>query len=198
MRNGNSGVSPRTFSSSTGSWRPVSFSWSSLVCPSSLLTHPFPSVVLKLLGGIEVSRFLHRLGATGLIYVSIYHLFYILFSREGRRNFKLMSAWVEGRTGCGNEYQILPGRIQGKAPFRTLIIYGKIRLLGSLLGMHHHDLLRNSPVVQQFLHAELSPDRPAHRQDHALDEALLATLAIVFWHMYNAPSESHPSSPPTW
>ena len=42
----------------------------------------------KLIGGIAVSRVIHRIGAGLLIFVSIWHTFYILFTKSGRNEFK--------------------------------------------------------------------------------------------------------------
>ncbi|CUT07610.1 Cytochrome b/b6/petB [Candidatus Kryptonium thompsonii] len=41
-----------------------------------------------LIGGIQVSRILHRIGAGLLIFVSIWHTLYIAFTKEGRNEFK--------------------------------------------------------------------------------------------------------------
>ena len=39
------------------------------------------------LGGIQTSSLLHRIGAVGLAAVGLFHLLYLLFTREGRWNF---------------------------------------------------------------------------------------------------------------
>jgi cytochrome b subunit of formate dehydrogenase len=46
--------------------------------------------LIQLLGGIENSRLLHRLGAIGLMGVAVYHMFYTALSKQGRRDFMLL------------------------------------------------------------------------------------------------------------
>lgn len=146
----------------------------------------FSSVVLKLLGGIEVSRFLHRLGATGLIYVSIYHLFYILFTREGRRNFKLMLPGLKDAQDAVTNIKYYLGVSKEKPRFGRYsymekfdywaVYWGCIIMIcsGTVLWFNNF-FMQNFPLIVQHIAKIMHSD-----------EALLATLAIVFWHMYNA------------
>ncbi len=43
--------------------------------------------VIFLLGGIHNSTFLHRVGATGLMIVCLWHVAWLVFTRQGRRDF---------------------------------------------------------------------------------------------------------------
>jgi len=146
----------------------------------------FSSVILKLLGGIEVSRVLHRIGATGLIYVSIYHLFYILFTREGRRNFKLMLPTLKDAGDAVTNIKYFLGISKEKPRFGRYsyvekfdywaVYWGCIIMIcsGTVLWFNNF-FMRNFPLIVQHIAKIMHSD-----------EALLATLAIVFWHMYNA------------
>ena len=146
----------------------------------------FSSVILKLLGGIEVSRVLHRIGATGLIYVSIYHLFYILFTREGRRNFKLMLPTLKDAGDAVTNIKYFLGMSKEKPRFGRYsyvekfdywaVYWGCIIMIcsGTVLWFNNF-FMRNFPLIVQHIAKIMHSD-----------EALLATLAIVFWHMYNA------------
>lgn len=146
----------------------------------------FSSIILKFMGGIEFSRILHRIGATGLIYVSIYHLFYILFTREGRRNFKLMIPTPKDATDAAINIKYFLGISKEKPRFGRYsyvekfdywaVYWGCVIMIcsGTVLWFNNF-FMRNFPLIVQHIAKIMHSD-----------EALLATLAIVFWHMYNA------------
>ncbi len=147
---------------------------------------PFWSKFMDVLGGIEVSRILHRIGATGLIWVSVYHLFYILFTKEGRKNFKellprpqdAVDAWKNIRYFLGlSKEKPKFGRYSYVEKFDYWAVYwGCIIMIcsGTVL-WYNNFFMRNFPLIVQHIAKIMHSD-----------EALLATLAIVFWHMYNA------------
>ncbi len=146
----------------------------------------FSALILKLMGGIEVSRFLHRLGATGLILVSFYHLFYIIFIPEGRRNFKLMLPTLKDAQDAVTNIKYYLGITKEKPRFGRYsymekfdywaVYWGCIIMIcsGTILWFNNF-FMRNFPLIVQHIAKIMHSD-----------EALLATLAIVFWHMYNA------------
>ena len=146
----------------------------------------FSALIQKMMGGIEVSRFLHRLAATGLIYVSIYHLFYIIFTREGRQNFKLMLPTMKDATDAATNIKYYLGISREKPRFGRYsymekfdywaVYWGCIIMIcsGTVLWFNNF-FMRNFPLIVQHIAKIMHSD-----------EALLATLAIVFWHMYNA------------
>jgi len=53
-----------------------------------------------LIGGIQVSRILHRIGAGLLIFVSIWHTLYIAFTKEGRNEFKELLPTFPSKWHC--------------------------------------------------------------------------------------------------
>ncbi|NOZ13249.1 MAG: hypothetical protein GXO69_06325 [Acidobacteria bacterium] len=142
--------------------------------------------VLKLLGGIEVSRVLHRIGATGLIFVSVYHLFFIIFTKEGRNNFKLMIPTPKDAADILMNIRYFLGRSREKPKFGRFsyvekfdywaVYWGCIIMIcsGTVLWFNNF-FMHNFPLLIQHIAKIMHSD-----------EALLATLAIVFWHMYNA------------
>ena len=146
----------------------------------------FSGFILKLLGGIEVSRILHRIGATGLILVSIYHLFFIIFTREGRRNFKLMIPTPKDAADILMNIRYFLGLSREKPKFGRYsyvekfdywaVYWGCIIMIcsGTVLWFNNF-FMHNFPLLVQHIAKIMHSD-----------EALLATLAIVFWHMYNA------------
>ncbi len=154
--------------------------------PIKFANAAFSAIILKMMGGIEVSRFLHRLAATGLIYVSIYHLFYIIFTKEGRRNFKLMLPSLKDANDAVTNIKYYLGVSKEKPRFGRYsymekfdywaVYWGCIIMIcsGTVLWFNNF-FMRNFPLIVQHIAKIMHSD-----------EALLATLAIVFWHMYNA------------
>ena len=142
--------------------------------------------ILALLGGIETSRILHRIGATGLIFVSLFHLFYIAFTEDGRYNFKKLIPTPKDAMDAIQMIKYYLGKTKEKPKFDRFsyiekfdywaVYWGCVIMIGSGLILWFPDIsLRIFPkYVSDIAHV-------AHS-----DEALLATLAIVCWHFYNA------------
>ncbi|PJB83962.1 MAG: hypothetical protein CO090_00340 [Acidobacteria bacterium CG_4_9_14_3_um_filter_49_7] len=142
--------------------------------------------LLNLMGGIEVSRILHRIGATGLIYVSLYHLFFIIFTKEGRENFKQMIPMPKDGADILMNIRYFLGLSKEKPKFGRYsyvekfdywaVYWGCIIMIcsGTVLWFNNF-FMHNFPLILQHVAKIMHSD-----------EALLATLAIVFWHMYNA------------
>jgi cytochrome b subunit of formate dehydrogenase len=147
----------------------------------------------RLIGGLDVSQFLHRVGATMLIGVAFWHMFY-LFTREGRREFReLLPRPKDFRDFVQNVKYFLGwskerpkfGRYSYLEKFDYWAVYwGMVIMIGSGLFLWFHNL-----ALGLFPKYVLDIAREAHS-----DEALLATLAIVIWHWYNA--HFNPSSFP--
>ncbi len=142
--------------------------------------------LLALLGGIEASRTLHRMGATGLIFVSLFHLFYIIFTKEGRYNFKKLIPTPKDAMDAVQMIKYYLGKTKEKPKFDRFSYVEKfdywavywgcvIMICSGLILWFPNIFLRILPkYVSDIAHV-------AHS-----DEALLATLAIVCWHFYNA------------
>jgi len=141
--------------------------------------------MFRVLGGIEGSGLLHRIGATGLIGVGLYHLVYLAFFREGRQNFV---AWLPR----GKDFQDLfiqvkyyLGLSNQKARFGRFsyiekfdywaVYWGMVIMIGSGLLLWFEEI--SLRFVPKFV---IDIAKEAHS-----DEALLATLAIIIWHFYN-------------
>ncbi len=150
----------------------------------------FPNVdplawLIYLMGGIENSRILHRIGASLLIFVAIYHTAYTVIHRDGRRDFLLLLPrpkdvldaltnvkYFLGLSGTRPRF----GRFSYVEKFDYWAVYwGCVVMIGSgALMWFENTSLRFLP---KFI---LDIAKEAHS-----DEALLATLAIVIWHFYN-------------
>jgi formate dehydrogenase subunit gamma len=138
------------------------------------------------LGGIETTRLWHRIGAVGLIGIALYHLLYLGLSKEGRETFRellprrkdIKDVWmmVNFLLGRSNERPRL-GKFTYIEKFDYWAVYwGMVIMVGSglILWFVNYAL----KIFPKFV-ADIATE--AHS-----DEALLATLAIIIWHLYNA------------
>ena len=141
--------------------------------------------MFNMMGGIQTSALIHRIGAVGLIGVAFYHLVYLLFFSEGRWNFLhliplprdvkdvfQMFRYFLGRTDEHPKF----GRFSYVEKFDYWAVYwGMVIMVGSgcLLWFE-------SVTLSVFPKYVLDIAKEAHS-----DEALLATLAIIIWHFYN-------------
>jgi cytochrome b subunit of formate dehydrogenase len=141
--------------------------------------------LLGLFGGVGGSRFMHRAGAAGLIFVGAFHLLYIIAWREGRRDFWLLIPrprdlfdvirQIKYYLGLTKE-RALFGRFSYVEKFDYWAVYwGMVIMIGSGAILWWFD------VAMQFL-PKFFVD--IAKEAHS-DEGLLATLAITIWHFYN-------------
>ncbi|MFA6107296.1 MAG: cytochrome b/b6 domain-containing protein [Candidatus Latescibacterota bacterium] len=138
-----------------------------------------------LLGGIQNSALLHRIGAVGLIGVALYHMAYLAVFAEGRRSFL---ALIPGPRDLRDLVQMI-GYFLGRTPERPrfgrfsyvekfdywAVYWGIVVMVGSGLLLWFENL-----TLSAFPKYILDIAKEAHS-----DEALLATLAIIIWHFYN-------------
>jgi len=142
--------------------------------------------IMGLLGGIRVSRLLHRIAATGLIGVGIYHLFYLAFSKEGRYNFRELLPRPKDFTDFLHMVQYFLGLRNDRPRFGRFsyvekfdywaVYWGMVIMIGSGLLLWFEEI--SLRIFPKFV---IDIAKEAHS-----DEALLATLAIIIWHFYNA------------
>jgi len=142
-------------------------------------------IFFHLTGGVKASGYLHRIGAAALIGVGLYHMFFITFTRTGRREFfQLLPRWQDVRDVTHNVLYFF-GLRRERARFARFsyvekfdywaVYWGMVVMIGSGLMLWLHNwALAHLPL------AALDIAYQAHS-----DEALLATLAIVIWHFYN-------------
>lgn len=139
----------------------------------------------KLTGGIQVSRFFHRIGASLLIIVAIWHTIYLL-TKEGRREFIELLPKKKDFLDFFQNIKYFLGLTTEKPKFGRYsyiekfdywaVYWGMVIMIGSGILMWFHNFFLG--IVPKFV---LDIAREVHS-----DEALLATLAIVIWHWYNA------------
>ncbi len=142
--------------------------------------------IIFLLGGIQNSTFLHRVAAAGLMMVCVWHLGWLFLTREGRREFWELLPKPKDLFDMIHNVRYFLRLTHEKARFDRYsyiekfdywaVYWGVVIMVGSglLLWLEQYSLM----VFPKWF---LDVAKEAHR-----DEALLATLAIVVWHMYNA------------
>lgn len=138
-----------------------------------------------LVGGVQVSTLIHRIGAVGLIAVGAYHLVYLMAFREGRQNFVKL---LPGPQDVRDFFQMLRyflGKSDEKPRFGRFSYVEKFDYWAVYWGMV---IMIGSGLILWFLETSLRylPKFAADiaREAHS-DEGLLATLAIIIWHFYN-------------
>jgi formate dehydrogenase subunit gamma len=142
--------------------------------------------IIFLVGGIDNSTFLHRVGASGLMIICVWHVGWLAFTREGRREFIALLPMPKDLFDVIQNMKYFLRLSDEKAAFERFsyiekfdywaVYWGVVVMVGSGLLLWFQDItLRFLP---KFI---LDIAKEMHR-----DEALLATLAIVIWHMYNA------------
>lgn len=138
-----------------------------------------------LVGGVPASALMHRMGATGLTVVGVFHMTYIMFTGEGRREFmQLLPRPKDVRDVVANVRYFLGmsavgarfGRFSYIEKFDYWAVYwGMVVMIGSGAMLWFQDA--TMAILPKFA---LDMALEAHS-----DEALLATLAIIVWHFYN-------------
>jgi len=145
----------------------------------------FSELFFTLTHGVHVSGLIHRIGAAGLIAVGTFHVFWVVLSRDGRRNLRALLPRLQDVKdvftnvmwflGIGKQ-QARFGRFSYIEKFDYWAVYwGCVVMIGSGLVLWFED-----QAMQHLPKYALDIAREAHS-----DEALLATLAIVIWHFYN-------------
>ena len=121
-----------------------------------------------------------------LIFVSFWHMFYILFTREGRREFWELLPRIKDFKDFFQNVRYFLGLTKEKPKFGRYsyvekfdywaVYWGMVIMVstGSILWFHNFFL----GILPKFV---IDIAKEAHS-----DEAMLATLAIVIWHWYNA------------
>ena len=143
------------------------------------------ALMIGLMGGIENSALLHRIGAVGLIFVSLYHLFYLIFLSEGRDNFVRLIPSPKDARDLLQMLKFFLGRSEERPKFARFsyvekfdywaVYWGCVIMIGS-----------GALLWFETITLSLFPKYVADiaKEAHS-DEALLATLAIIIWHFYN-------------
>lgn len=140
------------------------------------------------LGGVDIWRLVHRVAAVVLIITCAYHVLYSLLHPEGRRDIQLMivrrddlrNYWqnIKWRLGFANARPRF-GRFSTREKFDYwAVFWGCTIMIGSGLIMWFPELITLVSPTASITVFDVVKEAHAH-------EALLALLALSFWHMYN-------------
>lgn len=137
------------------------------------------------IGGVMVSGLIHRIAAAILIGVGVFHMYYILLMREGRKHLKEMLPRFKDVTDVIRNVFYFFGFIKDRPQFRRFsyiekfdywaVYWGMVIMIGTGLMLWFKN--QTMALIPKVI---LDAAKEAHS-----DEALLATLAIVIWHFYN-------------
>lgn len=152
---------------------------------------PWAGWVFSLLGGIETGRIIHRFSACLLMFVSLWHVIYIAFFPNGKREFSAMIPRMRDFYDIRQNFRFFLGLTKERPRFDRYsyiekfdywaVIWGTVLMILSGLIMWFHDLFLW--LLPKFL-IDIA------RQTHT-GEAMLAMLAIVVWHLYNSHLNPH-------
>ncbi|MBI2841978.1 MAG: cytochrome b/b6 domain-containing protein [Armatimonadetes bacterium] len=142
-------------------------------------------IFFSLMGGVGASGAVHRIGAALLISVALFHVGYILFFREGRKEFRELLPKPRDVGDVIRNVRYFLGMARHGARFGRFsyvekfdywaVYWGTVVMITSGLMLWGQDIAM--AILPKFC---LDMAREAHS-----DEALLATLAIIVWHFYN-------------
>jgi cytochrome b subunit of formate dehydrogenase len=141
--------------------------------------------LFALTGGVEGSGMIHRAAAALLIVVAVFHMGYIIFTAEGRRQFFYLLPHKKDFQDVGHNVLYFFGWRPARARFDRFtyfekfdywaVYWGVVIMIGTGVTLWFQDqAMRALPKLAVDMAKEVHSD-----------EALLATLAIVVWHFYN-------------
>lgn len=153
------------------------------------LSHPesvwWDAATFEKLGGVQNISFIHRCSGMALILLSVYHLLYTIFSKEGRRDFvALLPKFKDVADVTANSLYFL-GLRKDHPKFDRFSYIEKFDYWAVYWGcaiMIVSGASRIFPGVTAKYAAWLSYDLAA---DIHSGEAVLAALSIFVWHFYN-------------
>jgi formate dehydrogenase subunit gamma len=146
---------------------------------------PAAEFIIHLLGGPNITRILHRIGAIGLTIVGLYHLWYCMAFEEGRRNFGLLLPSPRDLKDFLQQMGYYLGLKKDRPLYDRFSYIEKFDYWAVYWGMvvmitSGYVLWFMEKAINQFGKVAYDIAREAHS-----DEGLLATLAIIIWHFYN-------------
>lgn len=153
--------------------------------PVTFPTSSASSGIIRLLGGFTMRSALHRFAAIVLICLSIYHVFYVLFTRHGRSELKALTPKLHDMLDAVDMLRFYLGfssRIPQFDRFNYIEKFEYLALAWGSVVMIATGLVlwfQNQAMVLLPKWA-LDVARVIHSY-----EALLAFLAIIIWHFYH-------------
>jgi len=147
----------------------------------------FPETpLIRVFGGMfPVRTFLHRFAGVTLALLAAFHVLYVLFSEEGRRDFGRMAPRIRDVTDFVHYVKYQLGKVSQPPPFGKFNPFEKIEYFAVVWGSA---IMVATGFMMWFFEATLRVI-PKWGYDLVLlihgYEALLAFLSIILWHLYN-------------
>ena len=147
--------------------------------------------LIDIMGGPSVTRILHRIGAIALTFIGVYHIYYCMVFKEGRKTFDLLIPKVQDAKDALHQIGYFLGIKKDRPLFGRFSYIEKFDYWAVYWGMvvmitSGYSLWFKDWTINAFGKYVFDIGREAHS-----DEALLATLAIVIWHFYNVHFNPH-------
>ncbi len=146
---------------------------------------PFSQAMIALLGGIEITRIIHRTNAVIMLLVSGYHIIALLYRLIVLRVSWTMLPGIEDAQHLFQDIAYYLGFRKKKAYYGRYNYGEKIEYLAVVWGtivMAITGFMMWNPInTTKFVPGEYIP---AAKAAHG-GEAVLAVLAIIIWHFYN-------------
>ena len=131
-------------------------------------------------------RWTHRIAGVVLLLVGLYHLIYLLISKEGRRLVRDLFPVKKDLTDVITAVRYLTGLSKVEAADRPVWLRGKNGVLGGRLGDHHHGRDRPGDLVQDGCHAfSAALARGCGADDSLLRSASSPASRSFVWHFYH-------------
>ena len=141
--------------------------------------------LMNLMGGIEVSRLIHRIGAVIMAAAGVYHLFYIAFTKSGHRDFWSLLPKFKDFVDVFKMLGYFFGISKTKPRFGRFAYFEKFDYWAVYWGMvvmiGTGSILWFENISLKFLPKYVIDTL---KEVHS-DEALLAGLVLFIWHFYN-------------
>jgi formate dehydrogenase subunit gamma len=159
--------------------------------PLKFHEHGWAKAIIAFFGGPDFSPIVHRIAATGLTIAGLWHLVFIVATREGRKTFLQLIPMPQDAKDAWQQIRYYLGWTSERPRFDRFsyvekfdywaVYWGMVIMIGSGTMLWFTEFfLRHIPKWVTDIAKE------AHS-----DEALLATLAIVIWHFYNVHFNPH-------
>jgi len=147
--------------------------------------------LIDIMGGPGVTRILHRIGAIALTFIGVYHIYYCMVFKEGRKTFDLLIPRLQDARDAFHQIGYYLGIKKDRPLFGRFSYIEKFDYWAVYWGMvvmitSGYILWFKDWTINAFGKYVFDIGREAHS-----DEALLATLAIVIWHFYNVHFNPH-------
>ena len=147
----------------------------------------FPETpLIQVFGGMfPVRTFVHRFAGAALAGLAAFHVLYVLFSEEGRRDFGRMAPRLQDVKDFVHYLKYQLGKVDQPPPFGKFDPFEKIEYFAVVWGSA---VMVATGFMMWFFEATLRVF-PKWAYDLVVlihgYEALLAFLSIILWHLYN-------------